>query len=743
MATPFERQIRGISFAPDGKTLVTVARDNTVQIYASEDSVFNPVHHFTTTFSKQNTLQDVAHVLDSTTFVLVSLANHAEVYEYRNFDGDLLKKFRSQTFEIDQPLDQAKDRMTRRRRTSTRGGSFSGVLGNGDESAENKFPFVLGPFDLKPLDLGNLPECSVRGPDHSSAGLLIFYQTADVFLPEERTSPAALFFAGETCECHCSLPAEITIEKGPAREKMGIPDKAKTFVFVYPCLDVSKMTDKQQVEFAQKGGRQSLLAFGGFLYLSLDNSELVSHTGKQVMPNPVVSANSIFGGSKNVSMKFEPSDEIPKEEMQAAMKDGPRFFPVTLSSMKHIVDKFAWLPPGCTFGNRKTEHGAFVYVSKTLGYIFEIYKPFVNMSTNGVSHGKTQMITVATDKNLRVYQVHDKPDGQQAEYQWKTTLPSGHTGNVTAIAHCHASEGPMSEWYCTGSADKTVRVFESKKHDCVLVIKTLFTIAVSFPCNLDSTACRIVTLCINRSIHTFDLEDSAGKLKQLNAGIVDSGFSEFACGISHSRDGMLLGMTGDLGRDMQADGSVKRTNVVRLFNAEAICFTFKRQLSKRCKDSPQYYNYRTALQHNVLHKLATTNEEHKSRLQAYLKYANEPKDAHRHSRWMDFIALPLELTMGRVNRQWHLANAESTRMILDAVLESKKNHTACIMQSTNILRASMLRHLAVAFPRLFVDLLQKFTLDAAGQSVYGFERVHRAQPGYLPRCELQCLPLPT
>ena len=290
------------------------------------------------------------------------------------------------------------------------------------------------------------------------------------------------------------------------------------------------------------------------------------------------------------------------------------------------------------------------------GLLFEVYRSEEQLvSTNAASHSETSLITVASDNNIRVYEYRAGSGSVTEGYYYSfRSFHSGHAGDVLSIAHFHPQhednpswseawyrkDNRMWDWYCTGSQDETVRIF-NRHHDFVTKIDTLFTIAVSFPHRRYEDGhemCRIVTMCIGRLIRSFDVELAPEcdpilinrprnastvvehKLKKHRAGdstidsfvtitsggVVPSGFKEFACGLAHSPDGKALVVTGDQAGAARG----QRSQIIRIFDTEAIAFTWKHQLSvpHGSDAAANYYWIPTALLQTILFKGGEKNQ---------------------------------------------------------------------------------------------------------------------------------------
>jgi hypothetical protein len=151
------------------------------------------------------------------------------------------------------------------------------------------------------------------------------------------------------------------------RETAGIPGEAVAFVFAYPLAsalqemqdeegsfradddndgsDSASVTSDGSSALLLADPRLSFLAFGGFVYFSVDGQ--------------VLSVNALTNGP---GIEFSGAMLLHGGGLRAALHEAERVQPVTIEALcARGVRKFAWLAPGEAIGGIETEHGAFCY----------------------------------------------------------------------------------------------------------------------------------------------------------------------------------------------------------------------------------------------------------------------------------------------------------------------------------------------------------------------------------------------
>ena len=239
-----------------------------------------------------------------------------------------------------------------------------------------KPPHAHFPASMAPLALVELGTLSDVVRHESSRGARKTLPESALFLTNSHPALAAVAAGlvggrGGTTPLVCSQAHLVTLSKD-ARAEAGIPCKADTFAFAYPChgLDSSKVRDFSYTE----EDRACLLPLaGGFVYFDAD--------GEVCGVNAILGqSHDLYGADHYESEKYKSVRKkahllqfalpapLPAATARALMAPGARRMqPVTLEALSDRgALEFAWICPGEKLDGMKggVPGGAFAYLMK-------------------------------------------------------------------------------------------------------------------------------------------------------------------------------------------------------------------------------------------------------------------------------------------------------------------------------------------------------------------------------------------
>jgi WD40 repeat protein len=241
---------------------------------------------------------------------------------------------------------------------------------------------------------------------------------------------------------------------------------------------------------------------------------------------------------------------------------------------------------------------------------------------------------------------------------------------VVGLSHCQA--GAHQGWWCVASEDGDIRVWD-KANVCRFwfphypIISSKIR-SVVFTSHVEGTFCFV---CLGFDLQMTSLlcqlPPPVAEATPIIHSTVDSGFSTFASGLAVAPSGRSLIC---IGASTVQQGAGKPQ--CRVFDTAASCWRWG-----GIQPEAAALNMPTMLLHHCLQPASVANNKN---IRQYLQYVTrQDADMYHMSRWIDhsFIDLPLKLTMGMESgSDGMLKNLEGAQCILESILQHKSRSPA-------------------------------------------------------------------